>query len=228
MNKNINYKPNRDYFSGLVPSKNCVPEWYRKAERYDGGKLEVAPVNTKTFKTCVPFLDAITSGYIIKLPVDVMFETSEDGSVRTSWITDDYVPVRIRDNYGDNSVPTPSGNDAMMSWDLPVCFKLPADYSALITHPFNRFDLPFVTTSGVVDGGWTLYGGQIPFFLNKGFSGIVEAGTPIIQVLPFKRDAWSASLDDSLDKEAFKNYNLSRTKIVNWYKSTMWKRKDYS
>jgi len=64
---------------------------------------------------------------------------------------------------------------------------------APVTHPVNRFDLPFTTLTGLVDTD--LYrmisstfrrSGEIP-----GFQGVLPKGTPVAQCLPVKRDLWT-------------------------------------
>jgi hypothetical protein len=71
---------------------------------------------------------------------------------------------------------------------------MPAGYSLLITHPFNRHDLPFVTLTGLVDAD-----SYIDNFINfpaywrdTAFSGVLPKGTPVAQCVPVKRDSWTA------------------------------------
>ena len=63
-------------------------------------------------------------------------------------------------------------------------------YSVLITHPFNRDDLPFRTLTGLVDVD--LYKSntiQFPaVWIDESFTGILKKGTPIAQCIPIKRD----------------------------------------
>ena len=63
-------------------------------------------------------------------------------------------------------------------------------YSVLITHPFNRDDLPFRTLTGLVDVD--LYKSntiQFPaIWIDESFKGILKKGTPIAQCVPIKRD----------------------------------------
>ena len=56
-----------------VPAKNNLPEWYRKLDH-------TSP--NKTVKGCMPFLDSMSAGYILKLPQDFYINhnfTKEDG-----------------------------------------------------------------------------------------------------------------------------------------------------
>lgn len=48
-----------------APAKLNLPEWYKK--------LEHTPPN-RTVKGCMPFLDTLISGYILKMPIDFYIE----------------------------------------------------------------------------------------------------------------------------------------------------------
>ena len=68
----------------------------------------------------------------------------------------------------------------------------------------NRFDLPFYTMSGIVESD--IWGLPVftAFFLQKDFIGVIPKGTPIFQIIPFKRDDWEREVsddDDDLDND---------------------------
>jgi len=54
------------------PANHFVPEEYKKLERHKRGDLQ-AP----TVKTCMPFLDAMTAGYIIPFDQDYVIDPTE-------------------------------------------------------------------------------------------------------------------------------------------------------
>ena len=58
----------------------------------------------------------------------------------------------------------------------------------------DNINNPLLTLSGVVDTDDFPLSVQFPFFIKKGFSGLIPAGTPIIQAIPFKRDNWKHTL----------------------------------
>jgi hypothetical protein len=101
--------------------------------------------------------------------------------------------------------------------------KLPKGYSALFTHPLNRFDLPFFTASGIVDADYGMGGGGVSFCIDKNFEGVIPAGTPIVQIFPFKRDDWKSEYLQNT-KEIVWN---PRKNISGWYRKNVWKRKHY-
>jgi hypothetical protein len=94
-----------------------------------------------------------------------------------------------------------------------------------VSHPFNRLDLPFISTSGIVDADKGIGSGGVPFAIKKGYSGIIEAGTPILQLLPFKRDNWQKQMVDASNTVGWSE--RPRNKITGWYKNELWQRKSY-
>ena len=70
----------------------------------------------------------------------------------------------------------------------------------------------------------------MPFFIIKGFTGILPAGTPYAQILPFKRENWSSEVDVGLTQEAmmFKNQENSakyRKPDGGVYQKDVWERR---
>jgi hypothetical protein len=72
--------------------------------------------------------------------------------------------------------------------------EAPDGYALLFTHPFNRFDLPFTTLTGLVDcdryhDNWIHFPAH---WHDLKFSGVLPKGTPVAQCMPVKRDSWVA------------------------------------
>jgi hypothetical protein len=63
--KVIEFSAHEDYFSQKedypTPIKLNIPEWYKSLEH---------SIFNKTVKGCMPFLDTLTSGYLLKMPQD--------------------------------------------------------------------------------------------------------------------------------------------------------------
>jgi hypothetical protein len=210
-----------------APAKTFVPDWYRKAERFIGGKMDLneSGVN-KDLKLCVPFLDALTSGYCIELPCDIYVKRNSTDVV-FFW-HEKPEPVEMRSKQMATTLPRPSGHDKdLYAWVSEWATITPDGYSALFTHPLNRFDLPFTTTSGIVDSDKYFAAGQIPFFLKEGFEGVIEAGTPIVQIIPFKRDNWeNETLPYNEEFLTKTKYSIQRL-LFGGYKKLLWQKKDF-
>src|SRR5687768_5311510 len=79
------------------PAARHVPDWLRqmpthvpcpeRAQRVEGDCPERAeraegPVQTPTVKNCLPFLEAMTFGYLIPVPTDITFTLEPTGDLR--------------------------------------------------------------------------------------------------------------------------------------------------
>lgn len=235
--KEIIFYPRSEYIKNIIDPPRVIdfPEWFKKIPTYQ--KTDIATDN-KLFvmngqtnlsaKSCMPFLDTFTTGYCFELWCDIQVRTNDiTGEKMVFWGTTDInlSPIESRP---DPDTPVPSGFDPMLfAWRSHWGIKTPKGYSAIFTHPFNRTDLPFFTSTGIMDtDGWGIWGNQ-PFSFRKDFEGIVPAGTPIIQIIPFKRDNWKSRTDDSLTEWANKENLKSRSKFRGYYKNKYWQKKKY-
>jgi len=136
--------------------------------------------------------------------------------------------LKARDGAGLETMPRPAGHlNTQFVWMSPFIIETPPGYSVLITHPLNRFDLPFVTLSGVHDSDSILTHGHLPFYLKEDFEGIIPAGTPLFQIIPFKREPWVSVEDETLYKQGEKRMWQGMGWSAGFYKSMYWKRKSY-
>lgn len=220
------YNPIFDFVNPFSSARLNIPKWYKDTP----GVLGEPSFRERktTFKVCSPFLDAFTFGYTVTLPVDITMEDDPTtNTIRGFWGVSDIVILSNRDSFIMGHFPWPINYEEVpFAWRFPLQIALPKGYSVLVTHPLNRPDLPFYTFSGVVDD-CTLYSGDLPFLLRKGFRGLIPMGTPIAQILPFKRENWTSVEDKTLHKEARLNYLKSTSVFKGWYKNNIWKKKSY-
>lgn len=224
----INYDISDEFIPPLNPSKSLVPKWYKNSTQFIGGKINFLPKFNATVKHCAPFLDSLTTGYMITLWADVLV-TQENGNPSFSWKDNMFSVVQVRDTDAIKTIPVPDGYyPGHFSWVEPYSLEVPSGYSYLITHPLNRFDLPFLTFSGIVDGGWAMPTGNIPFFLKQGYEGLIEQGTPIAQIIPFKQSSWKLEKKEGLYKESQINFNKSKLTVQGIYKKLFWTKKEFN
>jgi hypothetical protein len=97
--------------------------------------------------------------------------------------------------------------------------------------PMNRFDLPFMNTTGIVDSDKVHLLGSFPFFIADGWEGTIPAGTPYLQVLPFKRENWEHEIEILNTSEIYgkmvDNANFYRQPDGGVYKNKVWSRREY-
>jgi hypothetical protein len=71
----------------------------------------------------------------------------------------------------------------------------------------------------------------MPFFLREGFTGVIPAGTPFVQILPFKRENWTSEviIEDpyKLDDKNMKNSMKYRVPDGGVYKNKDWEPRKY-
>jgi hypothetical protein len=218
--------PNQIFDEIVQPMVRNTPEWYQRANRF---------VKDKTgkewpgIKHCLPFLDGLTIGYGVFLAEDVWVEIQEDGSPLIKHNNKERGPVNNRPPEVTDPSPHPPGcYPEHYIWGLPVSIEIPQGYSALFTHPLNRWDLPFVSTSAIVDD-YNCPGANMAFHLKIGFEGKIPAGTMIAQVIPFRREEWvskEASKGELWDKAHWKTVP-EKDLMEGWYRKNVWKKKTY-
>jgi hypothetical protein len=204
------------------PSKQFIPEWWKSQELTTNGK-DINSIPKFSFKACVPFLDSLTMGYMIYTQQDIHV-SYVDESPFLRWKMEP-APVILRED--SQNLPVPEGhNNSHFAWVFNCAIEMPPGYSVLITHPLNRFDLPFTTLSGIVDQG-NPWGGQFTFWIKDRFTGIIPKGTPLAQIIPFKRENWKSEKADHLISLAQKKSYESNTVFGGYYKKFLHKKKKF-
>lgn len=228
-----------DEFKGLVapePAVKHVPEWYKALPRFDKSNDEetLNPSNyagidgaNQATKRCLPFFDAMTAGYYYLLEDDLYVNMDEDGKPSLTWANDRLLLVDSRPVI---ETPVPDGcHPIHYGWRMNWYYETPPGYSTMIMHPMNRYDLPFYIQSGIVESDIWGLAGFIPFFLKTGFIGKIPKGTPLFQMIPFKRDDWESEViydAAELEKQEFISENR-RSYIFGYYKKFAWRKKKY-
>ena len=217
--------------SSLNPetSKKNIPQWFVDSSRYwfpeDPSSL--------SFKACPALIDAFVSGYVLKTPCDIYISKGLNPQGEEQFIAmtqngyQDFCGSRV-DMVG---FPKPLGTDKHFHWYPNWMPGLEEGYSALYVHPVNRYDLPFVTLSGIIDNDKMDTPGLMPFFLKTGFEGLIPKGTPYAQIFPFKREEWDSeekiyTQDEILERHQYQA-NKFRVPEGGAYKKTVWSRKRY-
>ena len=225
------------------PGSEFIPEWYRKGEMFvnvETQELEILEGDTKSggMKSCMPFLDAIISGYMLVAIVDIRVTKNEDGvfefeyvekDKNGKWIKSDLDWAQVAERHGKigHTIPRPLGfAENHLVWTSHWGMKVPKGWSVLITHPMNRMDLPFYTLSGILESDRFAANGNIPFFIKDGWTGIIEKGTPYAQLIPIKRSSWM-SVINYLNKKDFWIANEARAVDYGFYRSKLWIPKKY-
>jgi hypothetical protein len=240
MSKKINFRArSRDEFeiqTKPYPAVKSIPQWFRDQGPYeahpydqsvDDGKVHVrGRTANATFKKCTPLLDGMSAGYIVPLWADVEVVVDEIPSIY--WKTNHDVFMA----HGQNTrkmTPPPGYNSQVYKYLNCWIPQTPKGYSCLVTSPFGHNDLPFKAIPAVVDTDRSTLELIFPVWVKNDFNGIVEKGTPIAQIIPFKRDDWESTFDYYENGQYYnivdeQNFN---TTIVGHYIKNHWSKKKF-
>jgi len=167
----------------------CIPEWFKKIKPMMGKEKGGFP--RPTVKKCMPVLDVMNLGYIIPLQADLHVITNHDLSIiKTSAREGSPInPAQRHDSVQVHSTSWPVHKQDPIKFINNWMIKTKPGWSCLFTAPMNHLGAPFTCLSGVVDTD--TYNKEINFpaiWHVPNFDDTLLAGTPLVQVVPFKRE----------------------------------------
>ena len=210
------------------PAVKEVPDWHKKTLEYvddQGKKVSLSGEPSSTIKKCIPVFDAMTAGYILYTQVDVQITEVENMPYYT-WAGQDAIsfhPVAQAPLHPNvNEMPYPK-------WNNPYAIKTAPGYSTLFIPPMHNPNGMFTVLPGLVDTDTYKAPVNFPFTLNDvKWEGLIPAGTPMVQVIPIKRDVWEHKIgNDSDRREQSLVTSKLKTLFFNSYKRQFWHRKEY-
>jgi len=217
------------------PATQAIPDWWKAMTPYEkssdnpeGNKLIVRNrMSNAGPKKCVPMLDALTSGYIIPLWSDVQVKNDGPNKHITWRVQED---VFQEHGMQAREVQTPIGfNEQVFKFMNKWKIITPKGYSCLITQPFGYRQTNVQAIPAIIDTDISSLEILIPVWFANDFEGILEKGTPMAQIIPFKRSDWKAEytfLKDGQNKK-IEDRNFNGT-IINHYMKKVWQKKKYS
>tara|TARA_R100001510_G_C7618764_1_gene180189 strand:+ start:54 stop:740 length:687 start_codon:yes stop_codon:yes gene_type:complete len=204
------------------PASKVIPEEYKKLKRHKDDNMHLP-----TVKTCMPFLDSMSMGYIIPFDQDYLVDPVEnDFSVtpanREQWDFGFHNQAQLPEKWhkatGENA------GKFINKWLI----KTPPGYSCLFIHPMNRLEERFKIIEGVVDTDNYVNVINFPFILKKRDKQfLIKKGEPMVQVVPFKRDSFKMWSGFYFEKLHVKTLNILSSKWVDRYKKMFWKKKSF-
>ena len=225
------------------PAYKYIADWYKETNSYTNNEKKPFGDGSSpaTIKKCMPVFDAMTSGYIIESPADVYvhaekieYQNEDESSLKPilqktqefSWSLLNLISFHPLEQAPKH--PYKKEDFRYPKWNNPWGIKTPRGYSTLFVQPFHRESV-FTILPGIVDTDTYISPVNFPFVINDpSFDGLIPKGTPIAQVIPFKRDSWKASLGDKNDLEnIFQNQMKLQAKFFDKYKNMFWEKKNY-
>jgi hypothetical protein len=247
--KEIEFSAHEDYFALKedypTPIKLNIPEWYKKLEH---------SVLNRTVKGCMPFLDTLTSGYLLKMPQDFNIRHNIDNKNEKGEIfKDSFQTFGLHDQsqiLHAKSINLNSGLDTHPIKQLegspfidknknlpfykilnPWKIKTPKGYSCLFVPPLNNTEDRFSIIPGIVDTDTFTNEINFPIIINGDKFPVLETtikkGTPYVQIIPFKRDSWRMILKSRKQKEIQNTRLFYGLKLLNIYKDKYWNKKSW-
>lgn len=217
--KNININPK--------PAIEHLPQWYKDTPSNIDNEFKFLEGGVNfTFKKCVPYLDAMSCGYLLSLPCDIYVDQSNGTNPSIHWkLSEEIVSTHYKEQIKTMKTSNLYSKTPFV-WMNGFSIETKSGYSCLFVHPLNRLDLPFFTLAGIVDTDKHKISVNFPFLVKKDFNGIIPKDTPIVQIIPFKRENWKFSIKDKLDSLDLlkKQHHLY---LQNAYKRLSWSRKSY-
>lgn len=221
------------------PASQFVPSWYKEIKH---------SLNEHTVKGCMPFLDSLTAGYIITVPQDIrvqkkITERGEEFFWSFAYKNSSLNPLAININTAlVESLHQPQQlgakcpyhkvnkeNNGYLKIMNPWTVKTPPGYSCLFTPPLNNPDFRFQVISGIVDTDIFNQPVNLPIITNTLHKDIedslIKKGTPLVQVIPFKRENWKSSYKKDKGRDLLYKFNLWKSTFIWTYKNKVWKKK---
>ena len=198
------------------PASKAVPEWFKDMPMDAGGG--------PTLKRCPPYLSAMTAGYIIPMPFDIDFNRTPDGGVEFSSsqkLISAHFPVQVQG--------APFAKAPLLKFHNPWIVKTTPGYSTLFIQPVNRFDIPFLPLSGVVETDTYYREVHLPTIctLRPGQSFLLRRGMPLVQVIPLQRDSFTSGAS-AMDMNRRTEANEPFVEDQHAYKELLWQKLDYT
>ena len=194
------------------PASQHMPDWLKTmSPDYEQGG---------TVKRCPPFLAAMTAGYIIPAPADATVTMDAQGKL-TATGTLEYLSTHFPAQYAGS----PFTTSRVVKFGNPWIIKTPPEYVCFITAPINRYEIPFMALSGIVETGTYYREVHLPMacMMQPGQIFHLQRGAPMIQVIPMRREEWEskvAAMDESRRAEQQSMMEASE----HFYKERFWQK----
>ena len=221
-----------------------IPDWFKKL-KHDHKR--------RTIKGCIPVLDSLSAGYILKMPQDLYVHHNfthgdkKDSAFKFSYGDQQQFIDNLKLNLNKNILnthdieqlggkkggcPFVEKNSNLNFYKIanPFRIKTPSGYSCLFIPPLNNRDDRFEIISGIVDTDTFPNYINFPIVLNGDkypvLETIIEQGTPYVQIIPFKRQGWKMRIkEDTQEKEVSELSVLG--KLIYTYKNFFWDKKSW-
>lgn len=243
------------------PMSKMLASWWKNMPSHGG--FDGVPENddsinilsgneAPTIKRCVPILDSLTIGYGLVTTAE-MYVKPYTGEMNINMSDCPQEDAVVEATHPRRLARIPcleiSHHEYGQAMNHPLCQKYgqrlrkvftpwriitPSGYSVMIVEPLNNPSQYWEIVPGIIDSDQ--FAPQINFmmvFRDPNFHGIIPAGTPLAQVIPFKRESWRAEISDSaedtekMQQKGSKIFSRLNTVFRAPYKKFFWSKKEF-
>lgn len=184
-----------------TPAVTVIPDWYRELPLsiIECSYKDMHRLGNKTrfsVKGCVPVLDYLTNGYVLRLHTDVGFTVEQvNGEENIWWYTGNGPECISMHHHVQMPIHIEGVKKVYIKFNLPWTIKVPSGYSCLFYQPEFLFNEHLRLLPAIVDCDGYNHQVSFPGYLLKQGSFKLEAGTPLMIVMPYKRDEWASKIE---------------------------------
>jgi hypothetical protein len=212
-----------------------LPNWYKKTPPLINNGAIAQGFLGSTVKKCMPIFDLLSAGYVITAPCDIHIDATNPE--RLEWS----IPAGLISFQGDMFATHAPEQYEHMPINKDIYHKqllrifpfwavgTPKGYSTIFLQPPYPDQTALTALQAIVDTDNFVTDGHLSFWVKKDFKGIIKQGTPLIQIIPFKREAWGKEFVSP--EESSKIFNKQRISLratfSNAYKNLLRQKKVY-
>lgn len=209
----------------IEPAVHHTPEWWKRMEQhYPSGALDLENrIPNLSPKKCFPLFDAMTAGYLLRTWADMLVTQTSDGPVFKWKVT---VPMVEQHQRITRDMPAPVGyHPQVFKYEARMRTVTDRGYSMFVVPAWGHNPLTLHAVPGIVDSDGPTTAFSYPFWVRADYEGVVPKGTPLAQIVPFRRESWVShtAVESHEDYRAFDDANFNGT-LVGHYRRFVRKR----
>ncbi len=221
----IIFQPTREHLGEYppVPAKKVIPQWYKDLpnEIHRATAFDMVTSNNRTpfsIKRCVPVLDFLTSGYVIRNQTEIMLSSDDDMQQHVWWYTNSPEDKSVVSYHPHAQCPITIKDSKKSYFKIGTGYRVitPPGYSCLFYQSPYFMEERFTLFPGIVDTD--TYDNEVLFpgyIHGKKENIFLEAGLPLIWVFPFKRSDWDMVVSDKMYEREQSSFGKRSVNYIN-------------
>jgi hypothetical protein len=210
-----------EYVPPPTPAAYQIPDWLKQMP--PEFVSAVSRESHSTVKRCMPFVDAMSCGYVIPIAGDVQFYMADAVNL------DIVSPEGLVGMQNEEGFPgDPFGQRIIIKFINPWVVQTPPGYSTLFLPLLNQYTMPFQILAGLVETD--TYYNEVYFpaicTMRPGQAFQLTRGTPIVQAIPIKREPWNSAVSQ-VDTTRLAQVKAAKQSNKHVYREANWEKKTY-